>query len=249
MAVLICMALGIACLLYYIVIIFYAGITADFAWIWLLFSAVLEGSAGLIRYGLGHPGFFPRWLCRMAGIFLLAGCLLFFLLCWQIIREMTSSGSPNLDYVVILGAQVKGELPSKALHKRLEKAREYVKENESTVLILSGGQGSGENITEAECMRRWLTEQGISEKRMILEERSTNTRENLEFSHKLTGCGGKRTGILSNDFHVYRAVRLAEKLGYEQAEGIAAPSDPIMEAHYVLREVFALIKEKLVGNI
>ena len=84
---------------------------------------------------------------------------------------------------------------------------------------------------------------------MILEEASTNTRENLELSHEQTGCGKKHTGILSNDFHVYRAVRLAEKLGYEQAEGIAAGSDPVMQVHYVVREVFALVKEKLVGNL
>ena len=56
-------------------------------------------------------------------------------------------------------------------------------------------------------------------------------------------------GILSNNFHVYRAVKLAEKLGYKHPYGIAAVSDPIMQVHYVVREVAALVKEKLRGNI
>ena len=69
------------------------------------------------------------------------------------------------------------------------------------------------------------------------------------FSDELTNCAKARTGILSNNFHVYRAVKLAEKLGYEAAEGIAAPSDAIMQVHYVVREVFALVKEKIAGNL
>lgn len=98
-------------------------------------------------------------------------------------------------------------------------------------------------------MRRYLTERGIPKERLILEETSTSTKENLEFSDALTGCGKKRTGILSNNFHVYRAVLLAQKLGYEHAEGIAAASDPLMQVHYVVREAAALLKEKLMGNI
>ena len=87
-----------------------------------------------------------------------AGFLFFFFICGRVVLGMRSQGSSGLEYVVVLGAQVKGEVPSKALYKRLVKALEYAKENEDTVLILSGGQGTGENITEAECMRRWLTE-------------------------------------------------------------------------------------------
>lgn len=245
----ICTVLGIVCLAYYLVIVLYAGITADFAWIWLLAALVLAGGGFLIRYGSHHPGFFPGWL-RWIGIGVLAvGFLVFFLICGKVMGGMRSSGSSDLDYVVVLGAQVKGEVPSRALHKRLVRALQYARENEGTVLILSGGQGSGEEITEAECMRRWLVERGISPERLVLEERSASTMENLKFSDELTGCSKGRTGIISNNFHVYRGVRLAAHLGYEQPEGIAAESDAIMQVHYVVREVFALVKEKLVGNI
>ena len=98
-------------------------------------------------------------------------------------------------------------------------------------------------------MENYLTAHGISRERLVLEEKSTSTKENLKFSDGLTGCSKKNTGILSNNFHVYRAVKIAEKAGYEYPYGIAAASDPIMQVHYVVREVAALIKAKLCGNI
>lgn len=242
-------AAGGLCLVYYFIIIGFAGITADFAWIWLLAAFFLGAGGGLVRYGRLHPGFFPVWLRYVVLAAFLLGLAVFGILCCLVISGMKASGSANLDYVVVLGAQVKGEAPSRALRKRLEKALEYASENGNTILILSGGQGPGEDITEAECMRRWLTEKGIAKERLVLEERSVSTKENLEFADALTGCKEKRTGILSNNFHVCRAVKLAKKLGYEQCWGIAASSDPVMQAHYVVREVFALVKEKLRGNI
>ena len=150
---------------------------------------------------------------------------------------------------MVLGAQVKGDVPSRALKKRLVKAYEYAEENPITILILSGGQGFGENITEAQCMADFLLEKGLPRERILLEEKSTNTMENLKFSNELSGCADKKTGIISNDFHVYRALKLAEKLGYDNPEGIAAPSDAVMQVHYVVREVFALVKEIAKGNV
>lgn len=245
----ICFSTGILCLIYYILIILYAGITADFAWIWLMAAAALSGIGALIRCERYHPGIVPTWL-RWTSISVIGvGILLFLFLCAGIIKGMYSQGSKDLEYVIVLGAQVKGDKPSRALKKRLNKALEYAEENPETILILSGGQGSGEDITEAKCMEEYLTEHGISEQRMILEERSTTTKENLKFSDELTGCGTARTGILSNNFHIYRAVKLAEKLGYSSPEGVAAPSDPVMQLHYVVREAFALVKERVTGNI
>ena len=244
-----CMGLAGVCLLYYLILILYAGITADFAWIWIVFAAGFLALGGLFRYEKNHPDFFPAGVKYGFLAMCAAGILLFAFLCGKIVCGMTLTGERNLDYVVVLGAQVRGDKPSRALKKRLDKAADYAKENPETVLILSGGQGSGEDITEAKCMEIYLQEQGISEKRLILEEKSTDTKQNLIFSNELTGCASARTGILSNNFHVYRALQLAKKQGYVHAAGIAAPSDPLMQVHYVVREIFALVKEKLVGNI
>ena len=246
---LLCFCAGILSLAYYVLIVVYAGITADFAWFWLLLTAVLEGVAVLIRYGRNHPGFFPGWLGAVVMAVVLAGIVCFGFICSRVISGMKSSGKKKLDYVVVLGAHVKGDVPSKALELRLKAALKYARENEDTILILSGGQGFGEDITEAKCMENYLTAHGISLERLVLEEKSTSTKENLKFSDELTGCSKKNTGILSNNFHVYRAVKIAEKAGYEHAYGIAASSDPIMQVHYVVREVAALIKAKICGNI
>lgn len=246
---LICFCAGIICLAYYLLIVVYAGITADFAWFWVLLTVLFEGGAVLMRYGRNHPGFFCGWMKYGIGAVLLAGILCFAVICSHVISGMKTSGKKNLDYVVVLGAHVKGDVPSKALELRLKAALKYARENEDTILILSGGQGFGEDITEAKCMENYLTAHGISRERLVLEENSTSTMENLKFSDKLTGCRKKNTGVLSNNFHVYRAVKLAKKMGYEHPFGIAAESDPVMQVHYVVREVAALVKEKLRGNI
>ena len=246
---LLCFCAGSICLAYYLLIVVYAGITADFAWIWLVLAAILEGGAVLIRYGKNHPGFFPGWVKYAVSAVVLLGIVCFAALCSLVVSGMKTSARKNLDYVVVLGAHVKGDVPSKALELRLKAALKYARENEDTILVLSGGQGFGEDITEAKCMENYLTAHGISRERLVLEEKSTSTKENLKFSDGLTGCSKKNTGILSNDFHVYRAIKIAEKAGYEYPYGIAAPSDPIMQVHYVVREVAALIKAKLCGNI
>lgn len=244
-----CFAAAILCLLYYLGITFYSGIHTDFSWIWIVGAAFLAGNGALFAADKKYPDLFPEWTKCIYGIIILAGVCLFLLLFVKVLSGMKGKGRENLDYVVVLGAHVKGEIPSKALLKRLEAALDYGKKNPETKLVLSGGQGFGENITEALCMKRYLVKNGISSDRLILEEKSTDTRENLKFSDEMTGCKEKKTGILSNDFHVYRAVRLAKKMGYTSPEGIAAQSDPFMEPHYIVREIFALIKEQLKGNI
>lgn len=248
-AVIVCAALGLLSLCYYLAIIIYVGFAADFSLFWLALALMLFGAAFAVNYGRVHPGIYPGWLCKTAIAVVAVGAAVFLLIVGQIWQGMRTAGSDGLDYLIVLGAQVRGEVPSRSLEKRLQRALEYAQENEHTMLVLSGGKGSGEDISEAECMRRYLSEHGISEDRMILEDRSTSTRENLKFSDALTGCASARTGIVTNDFHVYRALCLAKKMGYAQAEGIAASSDLLLEVHYIVREVFALVKEKLSGNV
>ena len=110
-----CFCAGILSLAYYVLIVVYAGITADFAWFWVLLTAVLEGGAVLIRYGRNHPGIFPGWLGTVIMVAVLIGIVCFGFICSCVISGMKSSGKKNLDYVVVLGAHVKGDVPSKAL--------------------------------------------------------------------------------------------------------------------------------------
>lgn len=148
--------------------------------------------------------------------------------------------------VVVLGCQVKGDKPSLMLGRRIDKADEYLREHPDAIAILSGGKGNGEDISEAECMYRTLVSKGISEDRLIKEDRSTSTVENLEFTSKILeekGLG-KNIAIVTNEFHQYRAGLIAESLGLEAG---AVPSSttwwywPTFE----VREMYAVLAQWL----
>ena len=134
------------------------------------------------------------------------------------------------------------------LKYRLDQAYDYLKDNEATICIVSGGQGSNEPCTEAEAMERYLEDRGITSSRIIREDRSRNTLENLRFSKELIKEGAS-VGIVTNNFHMFRGVAIAKKQGYTDVCGIPASSNPIYLPNNMLREFFGVIKDKLRGNI
>lgn len=248
------MGAGILCLLY-LVILLAKGV--DFAVIWLPAGLLLLVIGAYFRCRVLHPQGFrlPAPVLAAVGIMLAAGLALFLAVEGRILFEMLRKPRQGVDVIIVLGAQVKGEAPSLALARRLEAAEQYLRENPQTVAVLSGGRGDGEDITEAECMRRYLVGHGVEEDRLLLEERSTSTLENLQFSaqkiaERFGGDGmARKTALLSNNFHIYRARLLAEKCGYTDVCGIPAASDWRLQAHYLVREFFALAKEKMDGHI
>ena len=156
----------------------------------------------------------------------------------------------GLDELVVLGAQVRPDgSPSTVLRYRLDTAADYLRENPSTRCIVSGGKGANEPCSEAEAMARYLESCGIDAARIELEDASTNTAENLRNSRALLADAGDAVGIVTNDFHVLRATRIAAKQGYAHAHGIAAPSDTWYVPNNVLREVFGVAKDFLFGNM
>lgn len=148
------------------------------------------------------------------------------------------------DYIIVLGARVKGEVPSLALKYRLEKAYEYMSNNPETKAILSGGKGDGENISEAEAMRRYLVGRGISEERLILEDRSTSTDENIINSFEIINEENPESKIIviTSRFHILRSKMIAKEFGRE-VDGIGAKTMQFLIPNYYLREFFAVISE------
>ncbi len=240
------MILGIICILYYVVLAVYAGPAFDFGWFWIALGCIFLLISYLGRYS---GTVVLLWIRRGLLAIVAAGILLICIIGCFVVKGMTTQYTGDLDYVVVLGAQVKGRNPSRALVKRLKKALETAKEHPDTAFILSGGQGSGEDISEARCMYDYLTANGVDQDRLILEDKSTTTQENLIFSDRLTGCSKLDCGIISNDFHISRALLIAKKAGYEKPHGIAAEGDPIIELHYIVRETVALLYAKLRGSI
>lgn len=156
---------------------------------------------------------------------------------------------PDLDYVIVLGAQVRPDGPSVVLLKRLERAETYLKENPNTVCIVSGGQGANELTTEAQAMAAWLADAGIEETRIIQEGRAVNTVQNIRYSMEYIPDRNAHVGILTNSFHVFRGVAIAKKQGLINASGVAAKSYPFYLPNNMLREFFGVLKDFILGNL
>ena len=144
--------------------------------------------------------------------------------------------------LIVLGCRVYGERASLSMVERLEAAYEYLQENEQAVCILSGGKGSGENITEAECMYRYLVNKGIASERLYKEEASTSTRENLAFSQKLIRELGlpQDIAIATSEYHQYRAGLIAENLGIE-ATAVNGKTAWWLFPTYYIRELYGIL--------
>lgn len=160
----------------------------------------------------------------------------FFITLIKIISNSRLSATDE-DIVIILGCRVKGTVPTKALYSRCLSASKYLKTNPNARAILSGGQGKDEQISEAECMYRILTSLGIDEGRLIKEEKSTSTYENLLYSKDLTQ--EKRIAIATSEYHIYRSKLIAKELGL-LASAIPAKSIPVLRVSYFTREVFGV---------
>jgi len=162
-----------------------------------------------------------------------------------IIHAGTTEQMNKSDYLLILGAGLEGNRMSLSLYQRMLKSLEYLKEDKRIKIIVSGGKGPDENITEAEAMKRYLIKNGISENRIILEDKSRNTYENIKFTKQKLLKIDKRSNIkltiITNNFHMYRAKMLAERQGFI-AYGYPATLHPVLMPNFYVREVFALIK-------
>lgn len=147
----------------------------------------------------------------------------------------------NADYLIVLGARVKGTVPSLVLASRIKSAADYLKENKETIVIASGGKGPGEEIAEAESIKRELVKQGISESRIVMEDRSTDTYENIRFSKKLIPPHAKWGVVVTNNFHLYRAMSIAQDQGLN-VQGLPAKTHWKAVVKSYTREYLAITK-------
>ena len=129
------------------------------------------------------------------------------------IGHFKDRGKANLDYIIVLGAQVYSSGPSPVLRYRLDAAVDYLNENPETICIVSGGQGYNEPFSEAEGMAEYLMRQGIGAERIWLENTSSTTQENMLFS-KVLMEEGSTVGIVTNNFHLFRGLRHRLSIGH-----------------------------------
>jgi uncharacterized SAM-binding protein YcdF (DUF218 family) len=148
----------------------------------------------------------------------------------------------DADYMIILGAALWGEEMSPSLRYRMDTALSYLKQNPRTKVIVSGGQGVGEDMPEAVAMQRFLLENGVPQERIIVEDRAQTTSENILFSKKL--MKSNQAVLVTNDFHILRAKLLAERAGIE-AQTLSAPTPESVKVKLFVREYAALLKSWL----
>lgn len=154
----------------------------------------------------------------------------------KIANEKVSHTAP---YVLILGAKLFGDKPSLSLQNRLDVALGYLHSHLKVKVVVSGGQGDDEDISEALSMSRYLMENGIGKERILLEDRSTSTYENLKFSKELYDV--KHAVVVSNTYHLYRTKIIANRLGMKM-EALAAPTPKRSQKKAYIREYAAIIK-------
>ena len=187
---------------------------------------------------------FPDGLKKAIALLTASGLIYFCIAEYPVLKNRKTDTNPGRDYIIVLGAAVHGSTPSLSLQHRLEKAYDYLIEYPSSVAIVSGGKGNGEDITEAECMKNYLVSAGIDESRILEESRSTSTKENLEFSKKIILSRGGDLGsvaILSSPYHLYRAKYMADALGYENVAGVACRYGyPVYSLGMFIREAFGV---------
>ena len=208
--------------------------------VWLAFAALFA----VLGFGVLFQwwAMLPRLVRGVAIAVACVGLVAFGTVEGCIVSQMHAQGKSDLDYVVVLGAQVRKSGPSKALRYRLDTAADYLRNSPDTICIVSGGKGANEPFPEAQGMADYLKAHGIEEGRILQESKSKTTQENIVNSKKLIAGDNASVGIITNDFHMFRALQIAHDNGLDEAQGIAAGSPPDMLVNNMVREFFAEIK-------
>lgn len=145
---------------------------------------------------------------------------------------------------VILGCKVRDGEPSLMLKRRLEAALGYLNDYPDAEIIVSGGQGPDEAISEAECMKTWLVNNGIDSSRIITEDKSTDTYENMKYSKELLEKKALGTNIvlITDSFHQFRASMIAGKFGLS-TDSVSSSTPQYLLPTYWVREWFGIMEQ------
>lgn len=269
-------SIAVICIIYYFIIIAYSGIATSFSFVWILLAAMSIFAAMAVEFYKKAPKRLPLYIPVSAATLCVTGIIVFIIVEILIFIGAATVNEPNLDYVIVLGAKIKEDELSLSLKHRLDCALEYLEGSPDTVLVLSGGKGEDEPVTEADAMAEYLIFNGVNPKQLILERISTSTVENIAYSRieiekdyeqrkkkallskkasnklneeKLAEDKPLEIGVITSNFHVFRAVNIGKKWGIEDLHGIPAKTDPVLFLHLCVRECAAILKDKLMGNM
>ena len=166
------------------------------------------------------------------------GCLFLLFTGSLMLRALDQGEHEDYDALIVLGAAVHGDRVTWVLSNRLDTAYDYAVAHPKTVIVVSGGQGPGESVTEASAMAGYLIRRGIDPSRVLQEDRAESTSQNFAFSKAIIDEAlgpDAAIGFVTTRFHVYRAGRVAHKGGID-ARGLGAPDVWYIALNNFLRE-------------
>ncbi|MBC1447219.1 YdcF family protein [Listeria welshimeri] len=178
-------------------------------------------------------------LRRIFFILIISGCIYLIIVGAFMYSGMRAKPVEAADTVLILGAKVEGDpaVPSLVLKERLDEAVTYLNDYPKTKVVVSGGQGADESTTEASVMEEYLVNEGIARNRIETENKSKRTEENIKYSNEKFDLG--KTVIVSSDYHMYRALMLANRQGID-VSGLPAKSRTPAKYKGSMREVLSI---------
>lgn len=214
---------------------------------------LLAAAVGLLCLGvLWRLGKRYRWAKVCKAILLVcisAGLLFFAVLETRVISYAGTDSDTPVSAVVVLGAGVNGTVPSLSLEVRLEAALDYIADKPDIPIVVTGSQGPGEDISEAQCMADWLIDRGVAADRILLEDQADNTEENIEFSIAMLHDNGidvtSNIAVVTSDYHLCRAHLL---WGVPWMVPVAAHMPEAywpLTVNYFIREAFAVAAQVL----
>ncbi len=215
----------------------------------VLISGIFIFSIGIIYKNikkLAKFKFFRITAYFVAILLFIEVLLVFFILVYGI--------SDNTDFkedaVIVLGAGVRGDKVTMPLKMRLDKAIEYHHKNPDSLIVVTGGQGPQETVTEAYAMEKYLVENGVDKNKIIKEEKASSTYENMKFSKVILDNYFKNDYsivVITNNFHIYRSVNIAKDAGFSKINFFHAKLPWYNLISCYLRESLAVIKMIVIG--
>ena len=206
----------------------------------LCLVAIILFYAFMPMVGLKFPQF-ARITTKIFTVILILGLLVVGTTEAIVIKYSFGNPKETVDYIVVLGAKVNADGPSVSLWDRICAAYTYLEEHPGVTAVVSGGRGTDEPITEAECMYRELVELGIDPKRIWMEDQATSTWENMHYTLDLieekTGQRPQKLGVLSSEYHLFRASLFAKACGVEFVGIPARTSRAAQALNHFMREV------------